>query len=392
MKNYLITTGSTSIRCVKVDLQQVDVGYEIHRESWQWKGKVVQHPVISITKGKVKRTVEEQAQLEYSAILKKYRDKGYKDIDVDPDTLTEAEIKNILGDTKTDANGFGKHMLAKPVNQVKSATIEKVALWYASRKIDGVRNSFYFNNNEVKSASRGGGNYDVATEHIRTNPKVIQFFQNHPNVILDGELFVMGKSLQQLSGEARREDGTHEFLLEYWIYDIMEDLPFTDRLKHLQEYSVELNDIPEIHFVEQIPISGPDKEKQAWALHDAWVAEGWEGCVIRDASKPYKNGARGAQMIKFKNYKDSCFLIVGKEGGLREIEDMVFIMQTKDGKQFKAKPFGDLKQKEEYWNNFEEKYKGKIGECKYFYYSDEGVPLQPNMKAVRYDLDESSLS
>lgn len=392
MKNYLITTGSTSIRCVKVDLQQVDVGYEIHRESWQWKGKVVQHPVISITKGKVKRTVEEQAQLEYSAILKKYRDKGYKDIDVDPDTLTEAEIKNILGDTKTDANGFGKHMLAKPVNQVKSATIEKVALWYASRKIDGVRNSFYFNNNEVKSASRGGGNYDVATEHIRTNPKVIQFFQNHPNVILDGELFVMGKSLQQLSGEARREDGTHEFLLEYWIYDIMEDLPFTDRLKHLQEYSVELNDIPEIHFVEQIPISGPDKEKQAWALHDAWVAEGWEGCVIRDASKPYKNGTRGAQMIKFKNYKDSCFLIVGKEGGLREIEDMVFIMQTKDGKQFKAKPFGDLKQKEEYWNNFEEKYKGKIGECKYFYYSDEGVPLQPNMKAVRYDLDKSSLS
>ena len=392
MKNYLITTGSTSLRCVKVDLQQVDTGYEIHRESWQWKGKVVQHPVISITKGKVKRTVEEQAQLEYSAILKKYRDKGYKYIDVDPDTLTEAEIKNILGDTKTDANGFGKHMLAKPVNQVKSATIEKVALWYASRKIDGVRNSFYFNNNEVKSASRGGGNYDVATEHIRTNPKVIQFFQNHPNVILDGELFVMGKSLQQLSGEARREDGTHEFLLEYWIYDIMEDLPFTDRLKHLQEYSVELNDVPEIHFVEQIPISGPDKEKQAWALHDAWVAEGWEGCVIRDASKPYKNGARGAQMIKFKNYKDSCFLIVGKEGGLREIEDMVFIMQTKDGKQFKAKPFGDLKQKEEYWNNFEEKYKGKIGECKYFYYSDEGVPLQPNMKAIRYDLDESSLS
>jgi hypothetical protein len=91
-------------------------------------------------------------------------------------------------------------------------------------------------------------------------------------------------------------------------------------------------------------------------------------------------------MIKIKVYKDDCFKVVGKEAGLRGSEDMVFIMQMEDGRTFKAKPFGDREQKEEYWNNFEEKYEGHIGECKFFYYSDDGIPLQPAFKAFRDDL------
>ena len=86
-------------------------------------------------------------------------------------------------------------------------------------------------------------------------------------------------------------------------------------------------------------------------------------------------------------YKDDCFKVIGIEGGLRGSEDMVFILTTDDGKTFKAKPFGDREQKQEYWDNFNEKYKGHIGECKFFYYSDDGVPLQPSFKAFRWDID-----
>ena len=68
-------------------------------------------------------------------------------------------------------------------------------------------------------------------------------------------------------------------------------------------------------------------------------------------------------------------------------EDIGFILETEKGIQFKAKPFGDRNQKQEYWDNFEEKYKNQIGECKFFYYSDEEVPLQPSFKAFRYDLE-----
>ena len=37
---------------------------------------------------------------------------------------------------------------------------------------------------------------------------------------------------------------------------------------------------------------------------------------------------------------------------------------------------------------YADKYKGHIGECKFFYYSDDGVPLQPAFKCFRIDLNE----
>ena len=96
-------------------------------------------------------------------------------------------------------------------------------------------------------------------------------------------------------------------------------------------------------------------------------------------------------MLKFKKYKDSCFTVVGIEQGLRPFEDMVFVLVTKEGAEFKAKPMGDLAQKIEYTKNFESKYLGKIGECKFFYYSEDGVPLQPSFKAFRDDLTYEDL-
>lgn len=38
---------------------------------------------------------------------------------------------------------------------------------------------------------------------------------------------------------------------------------------------------------------------------------------------------------------------------------MVFVLVTKEGAEFKAKPMGDLAQKIEYTKNFESKYLGK---------------------------------
>ena len=66
---------------------------------------------------------------------------------------------------------------------------------------------------------------------------------------------------------------------------------------------------------------------------------------------------------------------------------MVFILETEEGKQFKAKPFGDRNQKMEYTDNFEKLYKGHLGDVKYFYYSDDNIPLQPSFIAFRFDLE-----
>lgn len=398
MQKTLISRDSKGkIRVADISFEKDINGiWTIYRYTGQYGGKMTTQPEIKVTAGKAKRTVEEQVELQFNAKVKEYLDKGYKELEKELDDYDESELNDIIGENKTDANGFQKHMLAKQSEKVSDKTINSKAYWWASRKIDGVRCSFYWDGEEVKSASRGGGEYDISTEHIRKHPKFVEFFKTHPKIVLDGELYKHGKSLQQISGAARREIANADGCwLEYYIYDVMAPEPFEDRLNTLKEIELLLGldfdpnrewsstDL-RVQMVPQEKVSG---KAGIIALHNKYVSEGWEGCVVRDPKGTYKYGGRGSEMVKFKKYRDDCFKVVGIEQGLRPIDDMVFILETSDGKQFKAKPFGDHNIKEEYCTNFEEKYKNHIGECKFFYYSDDGTPLQPSFKAFRYDLE-----
>ncbi|MGM9530864.1 ATP-dependent DNA ligase [Intestinibacter sp.] len=390
--NVLISRDSKGkIRVVEISYQWEDDynGFMIRRKTYQYGGKAIDHPEIVITKGKAKRTVTEQARLEYNSHLKKYQDKGYKLLEKDISNYSLEDLDNILPEFTTDANGFQKHMLAKQADKVAASAFEKE--WYASRKIDGTRCSFYYKDGVIKTASRGGGDYDPACQHFITNKKLITFFENHPDYILDGELYKHGKSLQQISGAARLEKNAYDCdWLEYYIYDVMiPNIPFKDRLEILEEIQDELGlgfdpehiwnegDL-QMQMVPHVKVSGWLNIK---SLHDKYVSEGWEGVVIRDPSKNYKFGGRGNEMIKVKMYQDAEFQVTGISEGLRD-EDLCFTCITDDGKEFKAKPMGSRELKQAYRNNLDQ-IVGKMATVKFFYYSDDGTPLQPVLKCIR---------
>ena len=127
-------------------------GYLIERTTFQYGGKKTKQPDILIQKGKASRTLNQQAELECNSIIKGNMDKGYKRIPGSVDEYNVSDLEKILPEFTTDSNGFAKHMLAKPAKDVKDSTIEKVERWWVSRKIDGVRCSFYWDGNEIKSA------------------------------------------------------------------------------------------------------------------------------------------------------------------------------------------------------------------------------------------------
>lgn len=387
--------GKTRVVEISYEWDDAQHGFVIRRKTYQYGGKVTVQPEIWIYKGKVKRTVSEQARLEYNSHLKKYTDKGYKllpsSIKINNAVAVEAFVEEHLGNGVTDSNGFKKHMLAKQADKVATSVFDKIKYWYSSRKIDGVRCSFYWKDGEVRTASRGGGDYDASTSFMRHNPKLIQFFEEHPDIVLDGELYKHGKSLQQISGAARLEKDTAGMdWLEYYIYDVMDSTKtFEERLDILHDITDELNlgfnperewDDGELKF--QIV---PQETVVGWAniqkLHDKYVGEGFEGIVIRDPSKVYNFGGRTNAMIKVKMYKDAEFEIVGYSEGLRP-EDMVFVCKTKEGKEFEAKPMGPRELKWEYLDRMDEII-GKMATVKYFYLSDEGCPLQPVLKCIR---------
>ena len=375
--------------------------YTIYRYTGQFEGKLTTQPKIIVDKGKATRNIHEQVELQFNALVKGYKDKGYIELENEIDNYNSEELYQLLGESPTGSNGIVKPMLAKQADKVtKTAIFNKT--WIASRKIDGLRCIIYLGDDgKLHTSSRGATNYDSAMFEILTHPALIKLFKNNKGLMLDGECYHHGYTLQQINSIARTQKVAKDLeVLQFYWYDIVDlNNPFKSRLakmksivEELKEYGSKIGWEPDrmfkenelrIQFVPQVEVSGWDNMMK---LHNEYVSEGWEGLVIRDPERPYKPNGRTNDMIKIKVYKDDCFKVVGKEAGLRGSEDMVFIMEMPDGRTFKAKPFGDREQKEEYWINFDKKYKGHIGECKFFYYSDDGIPLQPAFKAFRDDL------
>lgn len=142
MKTTLYNIDSKKkIRYITFDVLDRFPGYHITRVSGLVDGAAVPQPVIPITVGKASRSIKEQMELEYKALISKAKDKGYKD------TIEE------LGGSKTDSKGNRKPQLAKDPrgkipNDVTEEEARKIIITriekiikgkkgYLSKKIDG---------------------------------------------------------------------------------------------------------------------------------------------------------------------------------------------------------------------------------------------------------------
>lgn len=400
--HYLIskdTKGKIRVSIISYELKTDDKGnrwFIIHRQSGQLHGKLTDQPDKLVERGKATRNLWQQVELETNHLVKEKKDKGYKEISKNPEEYTDEELSNILGEVITSQDGIPKPMLAKQADKVTNTKIFNKE-WYASRKIDGLRALIYMGTDgELHTASRGAMNYDAAMYEILSN-KTLREVIGDTKLILDGECYKHGWSLQRLNSIARTQKTAVDYsILQFYWYDIVDpNSTFDERFSLMKDIRDDLNlgfdpykefrdDELRFQFVPQVEVSGWDNMLK---LHNDYVEEGWEGLVIRDPDKVYRPNGRTNDMIKIKIYKDDMFRIVDYELGLRGTEDMVFIMGLPDGRTFKAKPLGDRVQKEEYVNNFDSMCRGHMGECKFFYYSDDGIPLQPAMKAIRDDLE-----
>lgn len=405
LNKYLLGKASTGkFRYAQVECDEEwhepEHGYIIQRSYGQVRGKNTLSPAIIVDRTKQKRNWKEQYTLQFNSEVKKFLDKGYIEVNKHPNEYTEEELGELFGEVKTNQYGVIKPQLAKQSEKVTNPKIFDKE-WLISKKLDGVKALFYYKDGEILTASRGGEDYNASTTHLREDPRLLAFFEANPTIILDGELFKRGKTLQQISGAARMEKNAYDCdWLEYWIYDCY----VTDRpdLKAIERYVILLNQLSE-NFDIPLYESTEDDEKE-WTIkilvhksvegwpsmmleHDKYVSEGFEGACITDPEKPYKPGSRGNQLIKIKKYKSEDFKVMGYKLGLRGSEDMTFTCELEDGRTFEAMPCGDRATKAEYVENFEEKYKGHKAECTFFNYSDDGIPTQPKLRIFRFDLE-----
>ena len=200
---------------------------------------------------------------------------------------------------------------------------------------------------KIKTSSRGGQDYDLATTYIKPDPFLLEVFNKFPNIILDGEIYRHGWNLSTISGLCRLDsiDERHKELC-FHCYDIVdEESTFNKRFAVLQNlYQLRKTNYPEskLVIVEHTIVRS---NQEIMAAHNKFVAEGYEGAVIRDPNEVYKCGGRDRRMQKIKIFSDAEFKILGLVEGLRD-EDMCFLMETSDGNQFKAKPIGTREDKQ----------------------------------------------
>jgi ATP-dependent DNA ligase len=378
---YLVTRNARDkVQQVQAKLLQEGNTFVIQRITGQYLGVQTEQPELIIEKGKAKRTILQQAELQFNSIINKYMDKGYKkltELTKTPfENISESEMNILVPSVKTDSSGFLKPMLAKDSNKCQTSVLNKKLL--CSKKLNGVRCLMQFSNEEIHAISRGGKEYNVPTTLIRE--ELTKFFEDHPSVILDGELYNHGHHLQELSGIARLKEWEDRCeILEYWIYDI------ADSTKTFEERLILLKELKEL-FSDAVKVKVIDHEetnsfKEIQELHNEWVSEGYEGLVARKPTSTYQFGKRGSDMIKVKEYMEQEFEIIDYRDGLRD-EDFCFILETEDNKSFAAKPIGSKELKEQYLKDIDTII-GKKGTVKFFEWSKDGVPQQPIFQVIR---------
>ena len=362
-------------------VEQVNKDIIITKVQGKFDGKVQQYQEV-ISVGKQNRSVYEQAEFEAESQWKKKKDEGYKSlIDLGWDERTDLTLRQWLEETlpqdRTDANGILKPMKCTPIEK----GLKKIKFpAYAQPKLDGVRGFLRWDGEQWRATSSSGKSYDVMARHILETLNKNEDFP--ADYILDGEFYIHGTPLEYLSGWARKQTPISEHLnMDFCIFDVGIKLPMVNRRTIIEDSLTVITEYTQkINIVQTEVVHNMEEFKQ---LHDKWVAEGYEGAILRNADGVYEFGIRSTSIFKLKDFKDEEFKIVDMILGARGTEDLVFVCLAKNNQTFKANPVGNRQIKEEYWNNKEEII-GKLAMVRYLTMSQKGLPQgNPIMKTIR---------
>lgn len=307
-------------------------------------------------------TPYQQGVLELDSKASKKIDKGYVR------TLEEAKAPS------TNGLGLLKPMLATPFDKVKPESIDWDSA-YVQPKLDGHRALF----KDGVLYSRQGKVLDLP--HIVEAIQAANLTDHH----LDGELYLHGKSLQELS-KLIKKHRPETLQLEYHVYDVVSHESFYQRLRYLAE------DFPTDHpTLKPVETREIKNQEELMEHHARYRAAGYEGTMLRFSYEHYRTGKRARTLLKVKEFQDEEFEIVGVQDGKPYITDKgtfrvpVYECAAGNGKTFTVTAPGNMQEKHQQW----EMGKAQIGErltVKFHYYSSDGIPQLPVALRFREDV------
>lgn len=367
-------------------MQQQDIGtlYGVARTGKvkQWGAQVIEHEnetaSIIINSGYVDGKIREIPKL-----IKKGKNIG-KSNETTPfqQAVNEATSK---WNEKRDSNYEPEQM--DPNNYVPRLMLPQLAKGprkgkikfpaWIQPKLNGVCNlaepanvAPYFNTdaNLIQHHSRGGHLFETLA-HLDEWVKKL----NAPAPV-HGELYTHGWSLQKIRSYTQKikPDQTK---LEYWLYDIAQIGPeFDKRLEWLYETVSTLGTDSPIKLTPTILVTSYVEAKH-W--HDKFVADGFEGGMLKNKDGIYMFQYNSNDIEKVKEFESEEFEIIGgKEGTGGDTGCVIYKCKTKEGKEFDARPRGTVEDRQEMFRDLPNDI-GKKLTVRFAEWSDDMIPQQP---------------
>jgi len=351
--------------------------------------KQVNEKVISAGKniGKKNETTPlQQAVSEAKASWIKKKESGYSPIGI----TTSATVSDITdgvaavnlddkGESDEDDAGRGKGIdkdVPSPMlahDFLKRGKAIKFPC-FTQRKYDGTR----------CVAMSGKGLFSRNKKRYPHLDHIVAEINKLPNtIILDGELYSDTLTFQEIVGIVKREtlkegDQEKQIQIKLHVYDIINKAPYEERYANLQ---ILFNKYKFKHLV-LVKSDICESEEAMKELHAQYVAEGFEGLILRNKAGLYKN-SRAVDLQKFKEFFDSEFKIVGyKEGEGLETGCVIWVCEAENSLQFACRPRGTREEREVLYSDGK-KYIGKKLTIRYQEMTDSNVPRFPVGIAIR---------
>jgi len=280
-----------------------------------------------------------------------------------------------------------KPMLAYPVSD-KPIDYNKPV--FMQPKLDGVRCVIQaeftdvFKDMKVKAYSRTGKEWKNINHILE---ELVPFFDKHPNVILDGELYNhdFKDDFESIISMVRKTKPTDEDRLisaenvQFHCYDIIDEtMEFDQRLNFIR------NEVPITYCIKDVETQTVTSERSSKNVHDANLIAGYEGSILR-VNDTYQC-KRSHSLRKFKDFHDDEALIIGYVDGKGKREGTLgkFIMQDDNGVEFGCPPgkgytYAQLK---DILNNIHD-YVGERATFTYFERTKAGSYRHPLFKCIR---------
>lgn len=279
-------------------------------------------------------TARQQAEAEALAKWEKQKKKGYvesiKDAQNDKlDDLIEGGIVPML------AHKFSEH-----AHKIKFPC-------FTQPKLDGIRCIAIVQEGVCTLWSR-------TRKPITSCPHIVQELEaafEGRDVYLDGELYnhQMKSDFEKIVSLVRQEKPApgHE-IVQYHVYDMAVDMPYEARMEAIKLFF----EIYEFESLKMVPTYEVNQESDVMDYFDKFVAQGYEGSMLRNAMSKYVN-KRSYDLLKVKEFDDAEFQIVGIEEGRGKLAGHVgaFVCVTSDGKQFNAKAKGETSNLRKYFED-----------------------------------------